>query len=398
MLKENQTALQKYLDERTANQFSPKTNKHDACVMRQLDTFLAKPFIEASKEDLVPFFAGMLGRHTVSTIHLYKIRVKHFYAWLFECDYREYPACVKWIRSTNPGRGTKTKGLTTSLDPEDLLTDEDVLKLINARDHPRDQAMIAVLYETGAEALELLNMKVKSVRFDEHGAVATLKGEQGRRRIRIVDSVPYIQAWLNVHPLRKESEASLWWTLNSGAEGMGYDNLHRVLKTAKRDSGVKKPVSPRLLRHACLTKMAGVLPEQKLKVFAGWNPASKMAAVYVHLSGKDLDDDILELHGKAVIKEKEPLKGAMAPRECPRCRHENPATALFCFMCGQQLDVTLDESKELEKELWWKSLMEVTMDLREKKPELRPEISKFEHTIFTLAEKRLQAKKKGEKA
>lgn len=393
MQKDNAETWNRFYMERRANGIKESTLKTYREVLSHLDVFLAKPFIEVSKEDMIAFFAELQDRCKPNTIHTWKTRVKFFYNWLYDLDPREYPACVKWMRSTNPARGSKTKGYKMPVNPEDVLTQEDVLALIEACDHPRDQALIAVMYETACEPSEALNMKVKSVRFDQQGAVVSLEGESGVRRIRIVDSVPYIQAWLTVHALRKDPEAPLWLIRKGGHEALGYHGLWRLVTKLKARAGLEKPLRPNLLRHARLTEMAKHMSEQMLKKFAGWTPDSRMAAVYVHLAGKDVDEAILKMHGKVVVKEEAPLKGALAPRICPRCSHENPATYLWCGMCGQKLEMGIDETVQLERDLFLNTYHEVLMELREKKGALSPDFYKIMDTV----EDRIKAKRGGGK-
>jgi site-specific recombinase XerD len=365
MQKQNETDFQRFHDERRANEIKEVTMKAYLLTLSRLDAFLKKSFREASKDDIMAFFTMLQNQLKPSTVHTWKTRVKTFYNWLFELAPREYPDCVKWVRVSNPRSLSKTKGYVFSLKPEDVLSREDILKLIEACDHPRDQALIMTMYETSCEPSEALNMKVKSVMFDQQGAVVSLEGGTGVRRIRVVDSVPYLQAWLNVHPFRKSEESPLWLVRRRPNERLGYWGLWTLLKTLKRRSGIKKPLRPNFLRHAGLTRMAKFLPEQKFKVYAGWTPDSRMAAIYVHLAGKDLDDDILRLHGKTVVEEKEPLKSPLSPRVCPRCQHESPATYLWCGFCGQRLDVELDETNRIERDRFLKWLAEEAMKDRE---------------------------------
>jgi len=343
---QNNVEIMKQFDlERSANEIKEKTRELDNLVLRQLSEFLRKPFKEATKEDMIRFFNSMQERYKRSSVHTYKVKVKLFYNWLHNLERRQYPDCVRWIRPTNPRRrGTKTKG-DLPVKPEDILTEEDILDLINEADHPRDQAMIAVLYETAAEANELIRMKVGSVTFDKQGAVVTLEGEEGARRLRVVFSVPYLQTWINVHRERDNPQAPLWLSKQGKARGIGYDNFWFLLKRLRERSKIQKPVSARWVRHARLTHLAKVLPEQKLKKFAGWTPDSRMASVYVHLSGKDLDKDILELYGREVEEEK-PTQIILTPKECVRCHTENAPTAKFCSTCGMVLNE--EEARRLE--------------------------------------------------
>jgi hypothetical protein len=99
--------------------------------------------------------------------------------------------------------------------------------------------------------------------------------------------------------------------------------------------GIRKPVNPHAFRHARATHLAKHLTESQMKVYFGWTQASEMAAVYVHLSCRDVDDAILQLHG---IKSKEEERDEMEPKACQRCELENPATNTLCSRCGLPLD------------------------------------------------------------
>jgi integrase len=76
--------------------------------------------------------------------------------------------------------------------PEDLLTREEAQKLVKAAEHPRDKAYVAVADESGARPGEVLTMKIRSVSFDEYGAVIVVRGKKGERRIRLLTSA---RAW-----------------------------------------------------------------------------------------------------------------------------------------------------------------------------------------------------------
>jgi len=45
-----------------------------------------------------------------------------------------------------------------------------------------------------------------------------------------------------------------------------------------------------------MTELARVLTEQELKVVAGWAKDSRMAAVYVHLPGRDAEMALRKAH------------------------------------------------------------------------------------------------------
>ena len=365
----NREAIHRYNLERMANGIRESTVELDTYAFEKLAAFLGdKEFKDATKEDLMTFFTTLKtkkgDKFSPRTLHTFKKTIKRFYNWIFDMDIGEHPACIKWVRSNNP-RSTKSAGLELPIKPQDILTEEDVQALINASDHPRDQALVSLIYETGARAEEALGLKVDSVQFDKYGGIVTLEGETGARRIRLVNSIPYLQAWLNVHPLRMSPKASLW-PARGTTKNIGYHNLYKLLKKLKRRSTIKKPVRPHLLRHARLTEMAKHLTDAQLKTFAGWTPGSRMTGTYVHLSGKDLDKPILEMHG-LVMEDEKPKVTALTPRKCVRCKKDNPATAMYCQFCG----MILDEKLALEKINEQQSIIELRRELKSRDREIQ---------------------------
>lgn len=331
----NQQTFNRFQIEMLANGIRPCTIRNYRITLAKLDVFLkGKRWEDASREDMVGFFAAITPCYKPRYVHNMKNRVKAFYSWLFDLERGDYPPSVHWIRAHNPRSRSKVKGVETSISPQNVLKDDDVLKLIEAADHPRDAAILSLSYEVGPEANELLAMKVGSVMFDRYGGRVILEGTGGTRTLRVVDSIPYLQAWINVHPAKHDKEAPLWVVRDGKAKGMSYSNLYKICQTLKRHADVRKPVHPRALRHGCLTKMAKVLPEQLLKKFAGWTPDSKMAATYVHLNSKDVDDAILRAHDREPMETPKLGRTALTPKTCPRCGTDIAPTWFYCPKCS----------------------------------------------------------------
>ena len=61
-----------------------------------------------------------------------------------------------------------------------------------------------------------------------------------------------------------------------------------------------------------------------------------MASIYVHLSGKDIDNAILKLNG---IPIDETHVGGLKVGRCPRCKELNPEKSSFCGKCGLPLNI-----------------------------------------------------------
>ncbi len=62
-----------------------------------------------------------------------------------------------------------------------------------------------------------------------------------------------------------------------------------------------------------------------------------MAAIYVHLSGRDIDNALLQIYG--IKSSKDSGKPKPTVRICPRCRTLNPMDSSYCTRCGSALDI-----------------------------------------------------------
>jgi len=115
--------------------------------------WLNKPFEDAAKEDILKLVQKVeLSDYSDWTKHDYKAMLKIFYRWLRGTE--EYPEEVKWIR---PGRRRK------KILPEELLTEDEVKKMVQVARNQRDKAFVLVLYESGCRIGEILSLKIMNV-------------------------------------------------------------------------------------------------------------------------------------------------------------------------------------------------------------------------------------------
>jgi len=313
---------------------------------------LGKDFDKASKEDLKELVYQMeRADYSPFTKACYKAILKRFYRWLKGGD-GEYPEEVRWIK-------TSVK-LRDKLLPDELLTEDEVKRLVEAADGIRDKAFIMTLYESGARIGELGSMRVRDVQFGEGYARLMLRGKTGARQVVVVASVPYLATWIQNHPLRRDPDSPLWISLGplNRYEAMSYTALVKVLRVAAERAGLQKRVNARKLRHSRATFLASKLTEAQMNQLFGWRQGSPMPSVYVHLSGRDVDNAILGLYGLRKPEEVEQPK--LAPRVCPRCQTSNPFDAKFCSRCGAVVNlrtaVQLEESRQQIDQLYAKLL------------------------------------------
>jgi integrase/recombinase XerD len=197
-----------------------------------------------------------------------------FLSWLEQSDYaphtkRDYKTVLKRL-FRNLGKEELVENVRQTLKrnkkklPSDILTKDEIIKMIEAADHPRNKAMIAMMYEGGLRIGELANLKIKDVQFDEWGALVKVRGKTGERIVRVVSSASLISQWLEMHPKRDDMEAPLWVNLSSNYKKVGitYQGIRQNLKRIVEKAGVKKNITPHVFRHSRATHLAKIFVEK----------------------------------------------------------------------------------------------------------------------------------------
>ena len=332
----NRTAIRSYIKFRDAQGLSVPRQVRYIFTIGKLSKLLPSQGLEgATREDLISAVSQIEKENTsIETKRTEKECIKQFYRWLRGGDDGgEYPPEVAWIKSKRSRRHSAL--------PETLLTEEEVKRMAESCPNLRDRALILLTYETGGRIGELLSLSLEAVAFDKYGAVLRVEGKTGARRVRIIFSAGALAEWLNHHPSKDEPEAPLWTSFDKvgSMKRLEYGAVRRVLDAAARRSGVKKRVNPHSFRHARASNLANVLTEAQMKEYLGWTGDSRMPAVYVHLSGRNVDNALFKLNGikteEEVNREERPLR----VQQCERCRVANPPTNRFCSRCGSPLDI-----------------------------------------------------------
>ncbi|MFW5803876.1 MAG: hypothetical protein ACOCWG_01440, partial [bacterium] len=99
----------------------------------------------------------------------------------------------------------------------------------------------------------------------------------------------------------------------------------------------KKKFNPHSFRHARASELARHLTEHQMDSYFGWVIGSRMAAHYVHMSGKSLDVALRKLNGLKTKEEEDQSK--LKPRLCPKCGIANDFEREFCHNCKSPMDI-----------------------------------------------------------
>ena len=328
----NKKVILRFADHCTAEGLSLARTIKYVYTLKTLAQVLAMDFDKADKDDIEALM-GRIERHPKGysewTKKDFRVCTKKFYKWLRDTG-DEFPEEVRWIKTSIRKDRKKI--------PDELLTEGDVMLLVNTATNQRDKALLITLYESGARIGELAEAKIRQFVPDQHGAALILIGKTGMRRVRLLAADPYLRAWLNMHPHRDDPNACIW--VKNDGEPVTYSTVAGLIRRITKRSGLKKNVHAHLFRHSRATFLANHLTEAQLAVYFGWEQGTKMTATYVHLAGRDIDGAILGVYG-IKIEDEEGKNGKShlpVPVDCLRCGERNPEGASFCSKCGMALN------------------------------------------------------------
>ena len=315
-----------------------------------------KEYQGLDKRDLIEIVAGIEGSELGGWgKHNYKTILRSFYDW------QEKHELVAWMKIKKP----KSNKL-----PEDLPVELEVMKMIDAAYTSRDEAVIATLYEGGFRIGEFGGLNVGNITFDRYGAIAIVDGKTGMRRVRLIFAMPYIAKWLEEHPLRDDPKAPLWIKLDGFEERMTYGAINQQLRQIAERANVHKRVNPHNFRHSRSTHLASKLTESQMEEYLGWVQGSRMPAIYVHMSGRDLDADLLQMYG--IKQEEGDQKEELRTLQCPHCKTLNTTGARVCVNCRKPLAV----EEVMEREESTMDMFQDFMDVVEKDPKMMERLKK----------------------
>lgn len=325
----NEQTLKDYEDSLKLNAFKESTiNTKLWKVYTFLKFYNDKPVGEISKKDIQGYILYRRENRKPKTVHNDIIDLRLFFKW--------------FVPDNDFFEGVKTKPQKNRLPVSELIRQDDVKQLLTACNNQRDRALIMLLWDSAARVGELLALNIRNVELDRYGAVIIVNGKTGMRRLRLVDAVPDLQLWINQHPQREDPDAPLFVTARKYGDAprrLDVRTVQNLVNTLSDHADIKKNVHPHAFRHGRLTELVKRgFRESELRIIAGWEDDSKMPAVYIHISGDDVEKKMLASYG--IIEEEEGRREEqLKPTECPRCKTKNPHDSKYCSTCSMVLDV-----------------------------------------------------------
>jgi len=286
----NKVSLRGYFEHFIARNLSTVRVLKLSCHARHLALMLGKDFAAAMREDLIALVARINSRtdYTTWTKSDYRVALRQVYHFLAGTP--EMPDIVSWIK-TMPMRSE-----LRTLEESDLLSSDELARLLDAAGTPMERAFVSVLAETGARIGELLTLDRKGVVFQDDVAYLHVNGKTGPRQVPITWSAKALHFYMEA--VQGEPDTPLWRSSAKAIKPfLEYWTARKMLQRLRREAGVTKKVNPHHWRHSRVTLDAKNGMERfQMCAYFGWRFTSHMPDTYIHLSARNLEPLIRRLH------------------------------------------------------------------------------------------------------
>ncbi|MBU2562142.1 MAG: tyrosine-type recombinase/integrase [Nanoarchaeota archaeon] len=134
----------------------------------------------------------------------------------------------------------------------EVLSKEEVKRLIDVIKNPKHQLMICLLYSSGLRVSELINLKVRELELNKnYGYVRNGKGGKDRLITLSKNLIPALKKLIEKEKLDEKGY------LFKSMRGRKYHpkTVQKIVKKASQNAKIKKEISPHTLRHSFATHL-----------------------------------------------------------------------------------------------------------------------------------------------
>lgn len=299
------------------------------------------PLVELEYDDVTAVLSAIKYRRgqddplSPSTMHNYRLALRKFYRHLG----REWAEEIDATMNANQ--------TSQDVDPDDLLTGEDVDAMVQAARSVRDEAIIEMLADTCARVSHLGTLRVQDVTLDTNRPTFSPNPDADglkdvpNKPYPLIDSPAVLRRYLNrKHPRSDEPDAPFfhkhieYYDPDDPADdgAVGYRTIYSQLRRIADRAGIDKPVNPHNFRHTAITRMRGddAFDDNEIRHRAGWTKDTKMWGQYDHLEADALNENLFVRTG--VVEPDDGDEDRRAP--CRNCGTMNQTDRQYCGQCG----------------------------------------------------------------
>jgi integrase/recombinase XerD len=216
---------------------SPNTIRQYTWHAQRLVDYLGEDPADITREDLSRYRHYLANKcdYTKTSLYMVTMAIKGFFSFL-EMD----------TADTLP-RPSRRKSLPK------YLTEAEAHNLLMAAEHdPRDHAILTVMAYTGLRVSEVCHLDCEHISLGERTlSVVSGKGDKDRMVVFAQPTAVALRRWLEA---RDEVDTDALF-LNRNGTRLSPRSIQRIVKAYAEDAGIRKVVTPHVLRHTMATTL-----------------------------------------------------------------------------------------------------------------------------------------------
>lgn len=165
-----------------------------------------------------------------------------------------------------------------------VMSKNEVKKILNSCKNIKHHCILMLIYSAGLRRSELINLKIADI--DSERMIINIIGAKGKKdRISLL-SINMLSLLRKYYKEYKPREY-----LFEGAKGGKYSptSVAKILKKASSNAGIKKNVTPHMLRHSFATHLLEQGTDLRYIQELLGHSSSKTTKIYTHISKKAID-------------------------------------------------------------------------------------------------------------
>ena len=244
--------------------FSPLTVRNYSFFTKKFLQKSTKEIEDLNEDDAKSYLSDMFDTKSKNTIMLAAASLKFFYVEILKKEF------------SNVKMPKKDRKL-----PE-VLTKEEVKRLIDSADNVKSRLIISMLYSSGMRVSELVNLKVEELNLSERTGWIR-RGKGGKDRLMTISSS--LAEELGDYLKLKGKDNAYVFSKN---KALTTRNIQKIIKGTRERAGINKRVTPHTLRHSFATHLLEQGNDIRLiQVLLGHTNIST-TQIYTHVSTEDL--------------------------------------------------------------------------------------------------------------
>jgi len=243
--------------------FSPLTGRNYSFFVEKFLLRINKKAAEVNEDDAKLYLSELFDTKSKNTIMLAAAALKFFYKEILKKDFS----------------GVKMPKKDSKL-PE-VLSKEEVKKLIDSADNRKSRLIISFLYSAGLRVSELVNMKIEDLNLsDGTGWVRRGKGAKDRLFKISENLTKELQEYL----VEKKDNRYIF----SKDEPLTTRNIQKIIKLTAKRAGLNKKITPHTLRHSFATHLLDNGVDIRMIQSLLGHSSLNTTQVYTHISSEQI--------------------------------------------------------------------------------------------------------------